>query len=145
MVVEKAYLPAKTDRRMAIKVMHPVGKIVDDRGVIARLIDDDTLVFRGVLHITSKKGSVRSNHYHKKDYHYLYVERGKCEYYEKEANNPNAKIESVSLAPGDLVLSKPGIIHAVKFLEDSVIWAFTTEKRRQDTYEKDTIRVTIIK
>ncbi len=130
---------------MTINVIHTKPEFVDDRGGIARIVDQDKFSIRAVLRITSKKGSVRSNHYHKNDYHYIYVESGKCEYSEKPVNNPNAKIATVVMDPGDLVLTKPGIIHAVKFLEDTVLYAFTTEKRKQDKYEKDTKRIEIIK
>lgn len=130
---------------MAIKVIHTKVEFSDSRGGITRIVDEDKFYFRGVLRITSKKGTTRSNHYHKRDSHYLYVESGKCEYSEKPANKLKAKVETVTLRPGDVVLSKPRIIHAVKFLEDSIIWAFTTQKRKQDLYEEDTIRVTIVK
>lgn len=129
---------------MAIKIIHTKAKHIDERGGITRILDEDTLTFRGVLRITSKKGSVRSNHYHKHDSHYIYVESGRCEYSEKPAGKPKAKVATVILESGDLVLSKPGIIHAVKFLEDSVLYAFTTEKRTQGKYESDTTRVTIV-
>lgn len=130
---------------MAINVIHTKEQFSDSRGGISRIVDEDKLRFRSVLRITSKAGSIRSNHYHKHDSHYIYVESGKCEYSEKPADDPHAKIKTVILEPGDVVLSKPGIIHAVKFLEDSVLFAFSTEKRQQDLYEKDTKRVTIIK
>ena len=129
---------------MAINVIHTKEEFSDSRGGISRIVDEDKFRFRGVLRITSKAGSVRSNHYHKHDSHYIYVEMGKCEYSEKSANDPHAKIKTVILEPGDVVLSKPGIIHAVKFLEDTVLYAFTTEKREQDQYERDTIRIKII-
>lgn len=129
---------------MAIQVIHTKEEFVDERGGITRIVGQDKFIFRTVLRITSKKGTIRSNHYHKRDSHYLYVESGKCEYSERPVNNPNAKIETVLLGPGDLVLSKPGIIHAVKFLEDTVLYAFTTEKRAHEEYENDTQRVTII-
>ena len=129
---------------MAIKVTHPRPEFTDDRGGITRVIDQDKVTFRAILRITSNKGSIRSNHYHKNDHHYLYIESGKCEYSEKKASDPNAKVETVTLKPGDMVLSKPGMIHAVKFLEDCVLYAFTTEKREQDKYEQDTVRVKII-
>ncbi len=129
---------------MAIRVTHVTDEFVDDRGGIARVVDQDGFVFRVVLRITSKAGTVRSNHYHKRDSHCLYVESGKCEYSEKPANDPKAKIEMVVLGPGDLVYTGPDIVHAVKFLEDTVLYAFTTEKRKQDAYEEDTMRVTIV-
>ena len=129
---------------MPIIVIHTKPEFKDSRGGISRIIDTSKLTFQSVLRITSKKGTVRSNHYHKKDSHYLYVESGKCEYSEKPLRKKNATIETVTLVPGDVVLSKPNIIHAVKFLKDSVLYAFTTEKRNQDVYEKDTVRITII-
>jgi len=45
---------------------------------------------------------------------------------------------------GDLVLTSPGVIHAMKALEDTVFWAITTETRNQKAYEKDTVRINII-
>lgn len=130
---------------MAINVIHPLEEFKDDRGGIARIVDQDKFVIRAVLRITSKAGSIRSNHYHKSDYHYIFIESGKCEYSEKPAYDKQAKVETVVLNPGDLVLSNPGIIHAVKFLKDTVLYAFTTEKRAQDNYEGDTERVEIVK
>lgn len=129
---------------MAITVSRPKVKFEDDRGGIICIVDVDDIAFRSVLRITSKAGTIRSNHYHKNDSHYLYIESGKCEYSEKPADDPKASVETVSLIPGDLVLTKPGIIHAVKFLEDTVLYAFTTEKRQHEKYEEDTVRVTII-
>ena len=129
---------------MAIHVLHPKEEFTDERGAITRIVDDDTIRFRSVLRITSKAGTIWSNHYHKNDSHYIYVISGRCEYSERPADDPNAKIETVVLKPGDVVLSKPRIIHAVKFLEDTVLYAFTTEKRQQDQYEEDTKRITLI-
>ena len=130
---------------MAINVLHAKPEFIDERGGIARIIDQDKFPIRAVLRITSKKGSIRSNHYHKNDYHYIYIESGKCEYSEKSAYDKQAKVETVVLNPGDLVLSNPGIIHAVKFLSDTVLYAYTTEKRAHDNYEEDTKRVEIVK
>lgn len=129
---------------MAITVTHVKPEHRDTRGGIARIIDHTKFKIRAILRITSKAGTIRSNHYHKKDCHYLYVESGKCEYFEMPAHKKNAKIEKVTLKPSDIVLTKPGIIHAVRFLEDTVLYAFTTEKRKQDNYEEDTVRVTIV-
>lgn len=130
---------------MAIRVQHPKEEFIDERGGITRIVDEDATGFRSVLRITGKKGTTRSNHYHKKDFHYLYIESGRCEYAEKPVDDPNANVESVILNPGDVVLSKPRIIHAVKFLEDTVLWAFTTEKRQHEKYERDTERIIILR
>lgn len=129
---------------MKIKVRHIKDQLVDVRGAITQIINEDNLRLRTIMRITSKAGSIRSNHYHVKDYHYMFLESGKCEYSEKPADMPNAKIQTVILSQGDLVLTKPGIIHAVKFLEDTVLYAFSTEGRSRSEYEKDTKRVVIV-
>lgn len=129
---------------MNINVTHIDPEFVDERGGIARVLDQNKYKIQTILRITSKAGTIRSNHYHKKDYHYLYVESGKCEYSERPVEAKDSKIVTVTLVPGDIVLSHPNIIHAVKFLEDSVIYAFSTEKRDPDNYEGDTIRITIV-
>lgn len=128
---------------MAIKVTHVKPEFVDDRGYITRLINDDSKLFRAVLYITSKKGTERGNHFHKKDFHYVYCLSGKFRYSEKDMSKPNSKVESVILKPGDLVLSNAMTAHSMEFLEDSVFLAITTEHRDQKKYENDTVRVKI--
>ena len=130
---------------MAINVVHTKPEFIDDRGGIARIIDQDKFPIRAVLRITSKAGTARANHYHKTDYHYIYIENGKCVYSEKDSHDSNAEVESVILESGDIVLSKPGIIHGVKFLKDTVFYAFTSERRGQTEYEKDIERIKIVK
>lgn len=129
---------------MAIKVTKVKPEFVDERGYISRLVDTDKYPLRAVLYITSKKGTVRGNHYHKKDAHFVYCMSGKFRYSEKKMNRKNSKVESVILKPGDLVLSKPGVAHAMEFLEDSIFFAFTTEKREQGKYEEDIKRIKIV-
>lgn len=129
---------------MAIKVTKIKPEFVDERGFISRLVDDDTLQFRAVLYITSKKGTVRGNHYHKKDAHYVYCLSGKFRYSEKDIGKSNSKVESVILKPGDLVLSRPMRAHSMEFLEDSVFLAVTTEPREHEKYEEDTERINLV-
>jgi quercetin dioxygenase-like cupin family protein len=132
---------------MAIKVTHIKPEYVDKRGGIARVLDLEgkKLKLNAILRISHKKGTPpRGNHYHKKDYHWVYVESGKIKYSEKPSNKPRAKVTSVVMKKGDLVLSTPGVIHAMEAVEDAVFWAFTTEKRDQKSYEKDTVRIQIV-
>lgn len=128
---------------MAIKVIKTKPEFVDDRGYITRLIDQDKYPIRAVLYITSKAGTTRGNHYHKKDAHFVYCLSGKFRYSAKDMNKKNAKVESVILKPGDLVLSPPMVAHSMEFLEDTIFLAFTTERREQDQYEGDTVRLSL--
>ena len=125
---------------MPIKVTHIKPEFEDDRGFISRLVDDDNIHFRAVLYITSRKGSIRGNHYHKKDAHYVYCLSGKFRYSEKDISKSSKK-ESVILKPGDLVLSRPMVAHSMEFLEDTIFLAITTEPREHKKYEEDTVRL----
>lgn len=129
---------------MPIKVTKTKPEFVDERGYITRLIDQDDYPMRAVLYIQSKKGSVRANHYHKTDAHYVYCLSGKFRYSEKDMRKPKSKLESVILKPGDVVLSRPMFAHAMEFLEDSVFLAFTTEPREQEKYEADLVRLKLV-
>lgn len=125
---------------MAIKVTKITPEFSDSRGYISRIVDQDKIKIRGVLYIFSKKNSIRGNHYHKKDYHYIYCLKGHFIYSEKKVNS-RGSFSSVVLNPGDLVLTKPMTIHKMEFLKDTVFLAITTETREQESYEEDTVRI----
>ena len=129
---------------MAIKVLHLKPEFVDFRGAITRIINEPKVKIQAVLLLTHKKGTIRGNHYHKKDSHWVYCVSGKFRYYEKDLNKKNTKTSSVILKPGDLVYSKPGIAHAMKAIVDTIFLAITTEKRQQKNYENDLVRVDIV-
>jgi len=116
-------------------------EVIEDRGNITRILDTDEPM-HSILFITSKAGSVRSNHYHKKDMHYCYIMKGKAEWYEKPVEG--GEMEKEILNAGDMVMTPPNIIHAVKFLEDTEFLTFSTQPRNQAHYEEDTIRIKLI-
>lgn len=129
---------------MPIKLVKNIRpEFTDERGDITKIIDDGKTVLKSVLIITSKKGSIRANHYHKKDTHYVYLLSGKMEYTEQPVSGPNKK-ESVIVEAGDLVYTPAGVAHAMRFLEDSVFVAISTEWRSRDAYESDLVRVKIV-
>ncbi len=120
---------------------------VDDRGEIIKVLDDGKTVIRSVLLITCKKGSIRANHYHKKDSHFSYLLSGRMEYIEQpvdSSGNPSGKKETMIIEAGDMVYSAPMVSHAMRFLEDSAFLALATESRHQSAYEEDTVRVKLV-
>jgi len=125
---------------MPIKVKKIRPEFVDKRGFISRIIDQKKIQIRSVLIITSKAKSVRGDHYHKKDSHYVYCFSGKFKYSSRDLKSSNEKIDSAILNPGDLVFTKPMNWHSMEFLEDTVFLAFTTETREHSIYETDTVR-----
>jgi oxalate decarboxylase/phosphoglucose isomerase-like protein (cupin superfamily) len=131
---------------MAIKI-HKLEKIShDERGDILGLVRLNDAKIRSVLKITMEPGSPpRGNHWHKADTHWVYCDKGKMRYSEANPKTPK-KVESVILKPGQLVVSKPGRIHAMEVVgkEMVIFYAISTEARDQEHYEEDTIRVKIV-
>ncbi|MEK7583043.1 MAG: cupin domain-containing protein [Patescibacteria group bacterium] len=114
----------------------------DARGVIAKILDDGKTKIRSILYITGKRGTVRANHYHKQDTHYVYMLSGKMTYYEKAI--AGKKVEKAILKKGDMIFSPPKRIHAFKFLENTEWIVLSTMSRSQEHYESDTVRVKFI-
>ena len=108
---------------------------------------DITNVFEGriehVALITSKKGSVRANHYHQEDLQYIYLLSGEYESHCCDVRNPSKK-QVLKVKPGDIVETPPFIAHAQKFTKDSVFLALTTQQRESGKYEEDTIAYQVI-
>jgi len=123
---------------MAIKVIKIKDSFVDKRGKITNILESPVT---SIVIITSKKGAIRANHYHKRDSHWSYIIKGKMEYYEERKSG---KIEKVIVKEGEMVYSAPGVPHAMKFLESSIFLAMTTKKRLKGRYDKDTIPHEII-
>src|SRR3989338_8463046 len=122
------------------KKWHIDPAIKDVRGEI-------TNVFEGRIEhialITSKKGTVRANHYNKQDHQFIYLVSGAFESHSVDINN-TSKRQVLEIGPGDIVETPALIAHAQKFTEDSVFLALTTRQREQGKYEEDTIAYPVV-
>lgn len=117
----------------------------DNRGEIFGIVRQNEAIIKSVLRITMLPGSIRGNHLHKSDVHWVFVESGKMKYSEADPTSPN-KVESVILESGEMIKSVAGRIHAmqVEGKEEVVFWAISTEPRDQSSYEGDTKRIKIV-
>jgi len=122
------------------KKIKPLHK--DSRGKIVKLAEGD---FASALLITSKKGSVRANHYHKKDSHWCYMISGSMRYWYKDLSKKNNRRRSLIIRAGDSVYTPPMLAHAMEFLEASQFLALTAKKRDRTKYENDTVRMKLLK
>ena len=113
---------------------------VDDRGTIQNLAEAS---FGSALVITSRAGAIRANHYHKTDYHYCWMQSGKMMYYERPVGS-TAEPVAVTVSAGQVVYTAPMQEHAMRFVEDSVMLCFARNSRLMESYEADTVRVTLI-
>ena len=110
---------------------------IDERGIIQPLID---IEMKSSILITSNPGAIRANHYHKTDWHYMYLISGKMDYYYRE-HGTNNEIKQVSLTKGDMVFTPPMEEHTSYFPDDTHFLAISRNPRDQDAYETDVIRV----
>ena len=109
----------------------------DPRGAILPLVD---ATMESCVLISSKKGTVRANHYHRTDWHYCYVLSGSIDYYHRPQGSKAAP-EKVSIATGQMFFTGPMVEHAMVFPEDTVFLTFGRNSRAQEVYEADVVRV----
>ena len=111
----------------------------DIRGSIISIVDD---VVQNVSLITCNAGSIRSNHYHKKDFHYMYVLEGEIDYFYKELNND--VVHYFKVKKNDIIFTPKNEIHATFFPLKTKLIVSSMLPRDQETYENDTVRVEFI-
>jgi len=111
--------------------------IEDNRGFIQPLCD---LNMKSASIIFTKPSQWRANHYHKEDWHFIYVLEGSFEYYFKKTNSDD-KVQKKIVKKGDLLYTGNMIDHAMYYLEDTNILVVSKNPRDQKTYEEDTVRI----
>ena len=109
----------------------------DDRGSIQPLVD---MAMKSSVLIDSNSGAVRANHYHKTDWHFIYVLKGSFEYYFKNTNTQDKIIKKI-VNKNDLLFTGPLVDHAMFYTEETKILVLSKNPRDQKTYEEDTVRI----
>lgn len=112
----------------------------DARGAIQSLVNTP---MKNISIITSVKGSLRSNHYHKTDWHYIYMLSGEVDYYYRPTGSKEAP-KVLRARKGDMIFTPPMEDHTTIALEDSVFLAISRNPRDQEAYEADVVRVQLI-
>ena len=113
---------------------------IDDRGYIQSLVN---FPMKNLSLISSKKGAVRSNHYHLTDWHYMYVLSGSFDYYYRPTHS-GEELQCVRVVVGEMIFTPPMEDHATVFLEDCNLLAMSRNPRDQKAYEEDVRRVNLI-
>ena len=115
---------------------------VDRRGSLQVIASSEALGtrFGSVVVISSKKGTARANHRHRKDSHLCFVLSGRMAYYERPVGSKR-KPRKVIVGAGQAVFTPPGVDHAMKFLKDTVFITVADRHRTQKDYEHDLIRL----
>ena len=110
----------------------------DARGVITDILDGVRVDCVSLL--STKKGAVRGNHYHKKTTQYLYVLHGRFRAFEQRRGRP---VEQRVLKAGDLWITPPRARHAILALEEGTFVACARGPRAGKDYENDTYRLAV--
>lgn len=112
----------------------------DGRGAIQPLVDQ---AMESAVLISSKKDTVRANHFHHTDWHYCYVIEGRIEYHHRP-HGSDAAPKVVIVEKGQLFFTPPLVDHAMVFLEDTVFLTLGRNSRTQEVYEADVERITLV-
>jgi quercetin dioxygenase-like cupin family protein len=108
---------------------------VDERGKIQNLVN---CKIGAVAIIESKAGTERSNHWHKKNSHYLYVITGEVIYYERNIDGSNVVKETYK--SGQMIFTPPNKVHKTVFTKDTVMVSLGMESKEHDLHEEDLVR-----
>ena len=137
--MSKIRLVTKEERRS-----WPTGVLVglpepfaDERGSIQPLVD---MQMESCVLITSKKGTVRANHYHQTDWHFCYVLSGTIEYYHRPHESTKSP-EKIVIKTGQMFFTPPLVDHAMVFPEDTTFLTWGRNSRLQEVYEADVRRI----
>lgn len=115
---------------------------VSDAGLIQNLVN----VFPGtspigcVSVLYSHKGSSRAHHLHREDAHYLFVLKGAVDYYERPEGSKEIP-EPVRFVENQMFFTPPGVEHAMRFVEDTIMVSISKRPRDTASHESDVVRV----
>tara|TARA_Y100001968_G_C19306600_1_gene691954 strand:- start:504 stop:932 length:429 start_codon:yes stop_codon:yes gene_type:complete len=111
----------------------------DSRGSIVSIVDHS---IQNVSIIENNPNAHRSNHYHHKDFHFMYIIEGEIDYFFKSINSE--KISYLKLEKGDTIFTPAKEIHSCFFQIPTTLVVSSGFPRDQKTYEEDTVRVDFI-
>ena len=122
--------------KKSIKIKN-ISRSKDRRGSILSIVDEQV---KNVSIINCLPKTIRSNHSHIKDWHYMYVLEGVMEYFFVIKN----KIYFMRIKKGENIFTPPRELHATYFPVKTVLLVSSKNPRDRKTYEKDTIREKLI-
>jgi len=105
---------------------------LDKRGTISNILEAP---IEHVAFITSFKGSVRGNHYHKSETQYVYVIHGELIAYSTDVRQTNGVVSKLEATSGDLIVTPPWVAHKHVYLKDTRFVNMTTAPRKRLEHE----------
>ena len=128
--------------RKKFKFIHKTGKVFkDERGYLLKILDKG---FSSCIEIFSKKGSIRANHYHKKDEHFCYILKGEILFFYRNRIK-GSKLNYKVMKKGDLFFTTYDQDHLAYFLKTTHFLSYSSRKRSKLDYENDLVRLNMDK
>jgi mannose-6-phosphate isomerase-like protein (cupin superfamily) len=117
-------------------------EFVNDSGVIKNLAFGS---FSWLALIESKKDTLRSNHHHLTDSHFLHVISGSMLYWWESADEVVGKETGknkrmIVVKKGETIFTPPLVVHATYFPVDCVMTSLSRRQRHTHMHEKDLVR-----
>lgn len=109
----------------------------DERGKIQMILESCEI--GSISRIDSLKGTTRANHWHKHDTHWILVNTGQIEYYEREVGSTRIP-DKYLLNEEDMIFTEAGWEHTMYFPTDTVFDCYSKLKRTSENYENETVR-----
>jgi len=123
------------------KVKKERSSFTDERGKIEDLLIFDAPTIDSVARISSTKGAIRGNHYHKKTNQWTYIVKGKTRVVSQSCAGNH--LHDVTASAGMVLYHEAGTAHAFQAIEDTEWLVFTEGPRKGKDYESDTFRLDI--
>jgi len=117
--------------------LYPVRFLAEKRGQIKNILEHPV---GGVGTILSKAGTTRASHYHKEDWHYLYVLAGRFLYYSRPVGS-NEYPAPMVIEEGHMVYTPPMREHVMHFPVDTLLLSMSRFGREHEQHESDVVRV----
>lgn len=115
-------------------------KFVNHNGVINNLVLSP---MNSAVIIESLPKTVRSNHYHKTDSHYIYVIEGNILYFERSIGSKEIPKPTI-FKKGEMFFTPPLVEHATIFPEKTTFLVLAKLTRTHENHEDDLTRVEFI-
>ena len=129
-------------KKIKFKFIHKTGKVFkDERGYLLKILDQG---FSSSIEIYSKKGTIRANHYHKKDEHFCYILKGEILFFYRNRKK-NSKLNYKVMRKGDLFFTTYQQDHLAYFLKNTHFLSYSSRKRDKFDYEQDLVRLNMDK
>src|SRR4051812_47457296 len=110
----------------------------DERGSIQMVLENCDV--KSISKIYSNGNTVRARHWHKKDGHFILVNFGQIDIYERSIHD-NSNPVKTTLVQGDVWFTGPEIVHEMYFPIPTFFDCYSLLPRDSSGYEKDTVRV----